>query len=371
MIGWRYEPFDNVIADESGGNLKTPQSKFLPAGRYAIVDQGKELVAGYSDDESRLCRARLPVIVFGDHTRCFKYVDFPFCMGADGVKVLRPKIEADVKYLYHYLRQLRMTEGGYDRHFKYLKRSRIALPPLPEQRRIAAILDKADALRAKRRATLAQLETLSQSIFLDMFGDPATNLKGWPIGEIADLLESAAYGVSEKSAASGEYPVLRMNNITRTGETDLSNLKYMDLHESMRERYLVQTGDVLFNRTNSAELVGKTAVFREARAMAYAGYLIRLRVNRDNDPEYLATFLNTAYMKRVLRGMCKSIIGMANINAKELQAIRIPRPPHGIQRRFAERLTSVEKLKSVHRDSLTEFESLFASLQHRAFSGEL
>ena len=83
------------------------------------MDQGKELVAGYTNDESRLCRAQLPVIVFGDHTRCFKYVDFPFCMGADGVKVLRPKIDADVKYLYHYLRQLRLTAGGYDRHFKY------------------------------------------------------------------------------------------------------------------------------------------------------------------------------------------------------------------------------------------------------------
>lgn len=133
MIRWRHEPFDSVIADESGGNLKTPQSEFLPSGRYAIVDQGKALVAGYTGDESRLCRAQLPVIVFGDHTRCFKYVDFPFCMGADGVKVLRPKVDADVKYLYHYLRQLRLTEGGYDRHFKYLKRSSIVLPPLAEQ----------------------------------------------------------------------------------------------------------------------------------------------------------------------------------------------------------------------------------------------
>ena len=98
-----------------------------------------------------------------------------------------------------------------------------------------------------------------------------------------------------------------MSNITRTGGTDLSNLKYMNLDVSARDRYLVRTGDALFNRTNRPELVGKTAIFREARPMAYAGYLIRLRVNRENDPEYLASFLNTAYSKRVLRGMCKSI----------------------------------------------------------------
>ncbi|MCJ7678742.1 MAG: restriction endonuclease subunit S [Anaerolineales bacterium] len=247
----------------------------------------------------------------------------------------------------------------------------VPLPPLPEQRRIAEILDKADALRVKRRAALVQLDTLTQSIFLDMFGDPATNPKGWPVRTIGDLLESASYGTSEKSEATGQFAVLRMNNITRTGETDLSDLKYMDLDESERDRYLVRTGDVLFNRTNSPELVGKTAVFRGARPMAYAGYLIRLRVNRENDPEYLACFLNTAYSKRVLRGMCKSIIGMANINATEVQTIRIPQPPARIQNEFAYRVAGVEKLKSAHRTSLAEFDTLFDSLQYRAFKGEL
>ena len=89
----------------------------------------------------------------------------------------------------------------------------------------------------------------------------------------------------------------------------------MDLSEREHERYTVRLGDVLFNRTNSAELVGKTAIFRETRSMAFAGYLIRLRVTGNNHPEYLAGFMNTPYAKRVLRGMCKSIVGMANINA--------------------------------------------------------
>jgi type I restriction enzyme S subunit len=234
----------------------------------------------------------------------------------------------------------------------------VPLPPLPEQRRISEILDKADALRAKRLVVLAQIDTLTQSIFLDMFGDPATNPKGWPVRTIGDLLESAAYGTSEKSEATGQFAVLRMNNITRTGETDLSDLKYMNLDERDRDRYLVRTGDVLFNRTNSPELVGKTAIFRDTRPMAYAGYLIRLRVNPD-------------YSKRVLRGMCKSIIGMANINATEVQTIRIPQPPGRIQRDFAYRVAGVEKIRAAHRASLAEFDTLIASLQDRAFQGEL
>ncbi len=302
--------------------------------------------------------------------------------GSTEFHVVRPRSDrVDARYLVHFLRQERIRKQGESRmtgsagqrrvpeHF--LAGLTIPLPPLPEQRRIAEILDKADALRAKRRAALAQLDSLTQSIFLDMFGDPATNPKGWPMRTIGDLLESASYGTSEKSETSGQVAVLRMNNITRTGETDFSDLKYMNLEAREHDRYLVRTGDVLFNRTNSPELVGKTAIFREARPMAYAGYLIRLRVNVENDPEYLACFLNTGYAKRVLRGMCKSIIGMANINATEVQAIRIPQPPVRIQSEFAYRVAGVEKIKAAHRTSLAEFETLFSSLQHRAFRGEL
>jgi type I restriction enzyme S subunit len=128
---------------------------------------------------------------------------------------------------------------------------------------------------------------------------------------------------------------------------------------------------VLFNRTNSVDLVGKSAVFREPTPMAYAGYLIRLRVNSENDGEYLSGFLNTGYSKRMLRGMCKSIIGMANINATEIQAMKIPQPPLSAQGAFANKVAAVEELKGAHRASLAEMDALFASLQHRAFRGDL
>ena len=308
-------------------------------------------------------------------------VELDGATASTGFCVLRPRSEvANGAYLFHWVRSPRFvgemvrraTGASYPAiSDRIVFESKIPLPPLPEQRRIAEIMDKADALRTKRQAALAKLDTLTQSIFLDMFGDPATNPKGWPVRTIRDLLESASYGTSEKAEATGEFPVLRMNNITRTGEMDIAELKYMDLKEDQRERYLVRTGDVLFNRTNSAELVGKTAIYREANPMAYAGYLIRLRVNRKYEPEYLAAFLNTVYSKRVLRSMCKSIIGMANINATELQALRIPVPPLPVQHEFAGCITAVEKLKATHRISLVEQDDLFTTLQQRAFRGDL
>jgi type I restriction enzyme, S subunit len=248
---------------------------------------------------------------------------------------------------------------------------KIPLPPLPEQRRIAEVLDRVEGLRAKRREVLISLDNLSQAIFLEMFGDPDVNPLNFPFRKIRDLLLSASYGTSEKSLSIGTYPVLRMNNITRTGEMDFTDLKYMEIDSGDLERYLVKPGDILFNRTNSAELVGKTGVFRDSRAMAYAGYLIRLRVNKENDPEYLGRFLNSAYAKRMLRGMCKSIIGMANINATEIQNMDIAQPPLNLQKEFARRIATVERLKATHRASLVQLDALFASLQHRAFRGEL
>jgi type I restriction enzyme, S subunit len=145
----------------------------------------------------------------------------------------------------------------------------------------------------------------------------------------------------------------------------------MDLPKHQRERWLVRTGDVLFNRTNSVDLVGKTAIFRGAKPMVYAGYLIRMRVREENDPEYLAAFLNTRYLKQVLRGMCESIIGMANINSTEVQLVKIPEPAPSLQREFARRVSAVEQMRASHRVSLAELDSLFASLQHRALRGKL
>jgi type I restriction enzyme S subunit len=287
-----------------------------------------------------------------------------------------PGPEIESRYLYYFLRTVDFYRIASATTVPALRKSeleRIGVPlfALPEQRRIAEVLDRAEALRAKRRAALAQLDTLTQSIFLDLFGDPGTNPKEWPVGQIGDLLESASYGTSEKSGSAGQFPVLRMNNITRTGEMDLADLKFMDLPAAQHERYLVRVGDVLFNRTNSAELVGKTAIVLDPNPMAFAGYLVRLRVDDRNDPEYLAAFLNTAYAKKMLRGMCRSIIGMANINATEIQKMRIPKPPLDRQRVFARCLGAVRVLRASHRASLAKLDALFASLQHRAFRGEL
>jgi type I restriction enzyme S subunit len=127
-----------------------------------------------------------PAIIFGDHTKSFKFIDFPFCLGADGTKVLRPKTDTHEKYLYWYLQTVKIPDAGYSRHFKYLHRSDILLPPLDEQKRIAAILDAADALRAKRSQALSELNRLTEAIFNKMLGNPQS--QNWTLYRLTDIV---------------------------------------------------------------------------------------------------------------------------------------------------------------------------------------
>jgi type I restriction enzyme S subunit len=172
------------------------------------------------------------------------------------------------------------------------------LPPLPEQKRIAAILDKADSIRRKRQEAVRLTEELLRSKFLDMFGDPVTNPRGWEEVTIRDLATEVKYGTSDKASYDGKYPVLRMNNITYSGGWNFTDLKRIDIPEKELSKYLVRKGDILFNRTNSKELVGKTAVYRRDEPMAYAGYLIRIRPNKHNNSEYIAAYLNSTHGKK-------------------------------------------------------------------------
>nr|WP_248309054.1 restriction endonuclease subunit S [Devosia sp. MC532] len=204
-----------------------------------------------------------------------------------------------------------------------------------------------------------------------MFGDPAHNRLGLPVGKIGDLLESATYGSSGKAGQIGAYPMLRMGNLTNNGQMDYADLKYIDLSEDEIDRYTVRRGDILFNRTNSAELVGKTAVFDRDEPYAFAGYLVRARTKSEFSPEYVSGYLNSPHGKKTLRGMAKSIVGMANINAKEMQAIPILIPDQASQRRYSETVERIRARQSRYNGSLSVIQDLFSSLQHRAFSGQL
>jgi len=239
-----------------------------------------------------------------------------------------------------------------------------------EQIKVITILDKAQSLVDKRKEQIEACDELMKSLFYEMFGDPGTNPMKWPEGTIRDIVSEVKYGTSKPAVEGGKYKYLRMNNITYNGFLDVSNLKYIDIPDKEIEKCIVRNGDVLFNRTNSKELVGKTCVFDLDEPMVIAGYIIRVRMNEKALPEYLSAILNSKYGKETLYGMCKAIVGQANINAQELQDIRVFIPPIELQKKYVKFTKQVDKLKFEMEQSLKELENNFNSLMQRAFKGE-
>ena len=245
---------------------------------------------------------------------------------------------------------------------------KIPCPPLEEQKRIATILDKADGIHKKREQAIKLADDFLRAKFLEMFGTPANNIHRFPKGTIRDLVDSVNYGTSAKASIdSGEYPILRMGNITYQGRWDFTDLKYLDLSVKEKDKFLVKEGDLLFNRTNSKELVGKTAVYEEDRPMAFAGYLIRVRPNSIGNNYYISGYLNSIHGKITLMNMCKSIVGMANINAQELQNIEILIPPKHLQDEYEIIYKKIKKGLSIYDKSAMQLQLLASNLSNKYF----
>jgi type I restriction enzyme S subunit len=363
--------FIDLVRDVSGGNAKLPQSEFQPSGKLAIVDQGQRFIAGYTDDMTCQFRSEsLPVVVFGDHTKAIKYIDFPFAMGADGVKVLKAKDECDSKYLYHFLRQARIPDAGYSRHFKFLKALEIPLPPLPEQRRIAEILDKADALRAKRREAIAMLDQLLQSVFLEMFGDPVTNPNGWPMRFFGEVCESSfRNGLSPSTSGSVSGKVLTLSAITR------QNFQSHHQKEALFDRppsdnQQVKMDTFLICRGNgNRQLVG-VGVFpnHDLYDVCFPDTMIGANIAKDCvSPRFLEQIWGSRLVRNQIESGASTTNGTFKINQKTLEKILIPIPPRELQAQFESISTKLMTLRDRMNAHSGLIDENFRSLQQRMF----
>ncbi len=288
---------------------------------------------------------------------------------------------ADTRYLYYAIASqvpqiIAMGVGGAQPNISQglIKDLQVPLPSLPEQRRIAAILDQADALRAKRREALAQLDSLAQSIFVDMFGECRADRIVWPIEIFENIAIETKIGLvrgAEEFGLDFAIPYVRMNAIGRNGEFLPDLVLRTNVNDKELEDYRLKPGDLLFNTRNSKELVGKTALFREQGTYVYNNNLMRIRFGGGIIPEYVAAAFLTPFVQHELEVRKAGTTSVFAIYARELKSLPIPVPPFQHQQAFASRIETLETLKALHRIALAELDSLFTCLQHRAFLGEL
>ncbi len=346
--GWEIIPFEKSI-QKVKYTTKVPSSDYLPVGAFPIVSQEEGLISGYWNNEADVFHHGRPVVVFGDHTRIIKYVDFDFVLGADGVKILLPVDGLSAKFLSYFLRWYNVPSLGYSRHFKLLKEVSVPVPPIQEQEKIVAELDCLSGIIEKKKQQLKELDNLAQSIFYDMFGDPITNEKGWKVKKLKDvstLLNGRAYKQDEL-LPEGKYKVLRVGNFFTNGDYYYSNLELDD------NKYC-DTGDLLF-----AWCASFGAFIWDGGKVIYHYHIWKVLYNDK--------FLNIIYYRYLLNTMTSSFmkdvhgIGMVHLTKAGMEQYSLPIPPIDLQNKFAQKIEAIEKQKELIKKSIQETETLFNS----------
>ncbi len=252
----------------------------------------------------------------------------------------------------------------------------VLFPPLPEQRRIAAILDEADALRAKRRAALAQLDEMAQAIFVEMFGDTITNSKQWddglPLGTLADIASGITKGRKPPSSPLRTVPYLAVSNV-QDRTLDLRHVKEIDASEDEIRRYRLKTNDLVLTEGGDPDKLGRGVLWHgEIEECIHQNHIFRVRLTSDAvHPLFLSWIVSSRRGKDYFLRSAKQTTGIASINMGQLRAFPMLLPPRALQDEFAARLHHHGLLQRQALLAASTLNALFASLQHRAFRGEL
>jgi type I restriction enzyme S subunit len=309
--------------------------------------------------------------------------DGVYCLGR-GVAALRPKKSLETGFLWHWLDHSapRLAAKAKGATFKQVNREdigelEIALPALEEQKRIAEVLDKAEELRTKRRAALTQLDSLTQSLFLEMFGDPIENERRWDEVQVRDFVAGFESGKSlvadDEDSQESPYRVLKVSAVTslrfRSDESKALPVDYIPPHS-----HIVRKGDLLFSRANTADLIGATAFVEEVAAnLVLPDKLWRFvwHTPRNANPSFVRfLFQHPKFRHEIGKRATGTSGSMKNISQEKVLGIICALPPMELQEKFAQRVSAIEKLKATQRASLAELDTLFASLQHLAFRGD-
>jgi len=367
----KFVPFENIFKDSTSNFTKVKKEDYKAFGSYPIVDQGQIFIGGYTDDEKLVVKENLPVVVFGDHTKIFKYVDFPFTIGADGVKVLTLKNEKDnALFYYYFLKSLKIVDKGYSRHFKYLKEKKLPVADYDYQLHIANILSKAENLINQRKESIRLLDEFLKSTFLEMFGDPIANKKNWKLLKISDYGESRLGKMldGKKIIGNNLKPYLRNSNVLWFG-FKLNDLLEMDFDEKDKIEFSLRNGDILMCEGGE---IGRCAIWRDELEECYFQKAIhRIRLNENIAlPEYFV-YMFWLYTSNGGLNKYMDAATISHLTGEKLKKMKLPIPPLEHQIQFAQIVEKTEALKIQYYQSLQELENLYGSLSQKAFKGEL
>jgi len=352
---------------------------FLSDGVYPVVSQEEAFVNGHWNDEADVFRVERPIVVFGDHTRALKYVDFDFVIGADGVKVLRPKLFLHPRFFYYQLHTAKLDSLGYARHYRLLREHRVAYPPFAEQRRIAAILDEAFAgiatAKANAEKNLRHARDLFNSHLEATFAQGGADWVEKTLGDVCEL-ENGDRGKNYPNRS--EYvesgiPWINTGHIRPDGTLSMKEMNFItrDKFDSLRSGK-IRAGDLVYCLRGAT--LGKTALVDPLTEGAVASSLVIVRPASILDSRFLYFFLTSPPGQRLIAGF-ENGAAQPNLGARSVATYPISIPPAAEQEGLVEELAELrdesQRLAGIYLRKLAALDALKRSLLDQAFSGAL
>lgn len=374
----KYLPFKSVITDVTSKFKKIKQSQYKQTGRFFIIDQGKSHIAGYTDEEELVNFKLSPIIVFGDHTKVFKYERSPIALGADGAKALwvNPKVAYDL-YVYFFLKSYKLKDAGYSRHFKFLKEVKLPIPykddkpAINDQIRIATLLSRVETLIATRKENLCLLDEFLKGTFMEMFGDPVQNDRGWDKPELKNNFGEISTGNTPPRSNPDNYSPpfiewIKTDNIDQNKMYLTPASEYLS-ETGVKKARIVKKGALLVACiAGSIESIGRAALCD--RNVAFNQQINAIQSNPDINPIFLYWLfrISKLYIQSFAPKGMKKILTKGNF-----EKITMIKPPKDMQDHFASIVEKAETLNSLYQENLIELENLYGVLCQKAFKGEL
>ena len=357
--GWEYICFESCL--NKIPKAKQVKTKEYNSGtKYPIISQEDKLISGYCDDESMLFHIDKPVIIFGDHTRVLKYIDFDFVVGADGVKIISPKENLNAKFLLYFLTWYNIPNLGYSRHYKLLKELDIPVPPLSTQLSIVSELDKINELIRLKKEQLKDYDNLAQSIFYEMFGDPVVNEKGWEVKKIGEvcLIERGGSPRPIKDYITEDEDGLNWIKIgdAQEGSIFINSTKEKIRKEGLKKTRMVHKGDFILSNSMS---FGRPYIMG-VDGCIHDGWLVLHDTNNTFNKLYLYYSLAHKSMYQQFKQMAVGGV-VNNLNSEMVRRVLVLVPPLIVQQEFANRIELIEMQKKQIISTIQDLETLLAS----------
>lgn len=305
------------------------------------------MISGYWNSEDDVFKVSSPVVIFGDHTRILKYVDFDFVLGADGVKILQPIERINAKFFKLYIESCKIPCLGYSRHYKLLKELQVPVPPLPIQEQIVSELDLLSGIIEKKREQLKELDALAQSIFYDMFGDPVENEKGWEVKKLGEVAYDIFAGgdkpkdISYVQTDEYAYPVYA------NGDGDRGLLGYS-------KKFRVESKAVTIGARGAS--VGNCRICNEK----FTPVVRLITIIPSSNLDIVFLYYYVLQIEWDINGAGQAQLTTPNVINKSIYL-----PPLPLQHQFASKIEAIERQKELIKQSISETETLFNErMQH-------